>query len=111
MKKKALAMILALCCVLPMVLTGCGGGGGNGGNSGERVTLIIGVPQNANVTSYDDNAFTRYLEETANVDLEFVFFPSKSSDYVRQLTLMAAAMLARRMHSARGRPSDSAAMK
>ncbi|MBQ7485214.1 MAG: extracellular solute-binding protein [Oscillospiraceae bacterium] len=91
MKKKALAILLTLCCVLPMVLTGCGGGGNGGTSSGERVTITVGVPQNANVTSYDDNAFTRYLEEVANVDLEFVFFPSKSTDYVRQLTLMAAA--------------------
>ena len=91
MKKKVLAIILALCCVLPLVLTGCGGGGGDATPAGERVTLTIGVPQNANVTSYDDNAFTKYLEEAANVDLEFVFFPSGGEDYVRQLTLMAAA--------------------
>ena len=90
MKRRIVAMLLMLCTLAGLVLTGCGGEGG-GSSSGERVTLTIGVPQNANVTSYEDNDFTRYLEEAANVDLKFVFFPANGDEYIRQLTLMAAA--------------------
>lgn len=91
MKKKFLAMLLMLCMLSGLILTGCGGNSSGGSSSGEKVKLTVGIPQNANVTSYTDNAFTKYLEEKANVELEFVFFPSNGDDYVRQLTLMAAA--------------------
>ena len=90
MKKRVIALLLTLCMALGLVLTGCGGNSG-GSSSGEKVKLTVGIPQNANVTSYTDNAFTKYLEEQANVELEFVFFPGSGDDYIRQLTLMAAA--------------------
>ncbi|MBR6270577.1 MAG: extracellular solute-binding protein [Lachnospiraceae bacterium] len=96
MKKKTIAIILALCFVLGAALTGCGGDGGEttkgaSADTGEKVKLTVGLPQNANVSSYTDNAFTKYLEEKANVELDFVYFPSTGEDYVRKLTLMAAA--------------------
>lgn len=42
----------------------------------EKVTLTIGLAQNANVENYDTNAFTLMLEETLNVDIEFHLFAS-----------------------------------
>lgn len=56
-----------------------------------RVTLTVGIPQKANVTDYDDNRFTDYLEETANVDIKFMFFSSTKSEYSQQLALMCGA--------------------
>ena len=107
MKKKLLVLMFIVVLLFTAVFTACGGEQGEStkepkssesvdesqGDEGpqETVTLTIGVPLNANVTSYTDNAFTQYLEEKANVKLEFVFFPGAGEDYVRQLTLMAAA--------------------
>ena len=103
MKKRFVAIALVLLALANLTLAGCGGSEETSTDAGietgadvstdenEKVKLTIGIPQNASVTSYDDNAFTKYLEEKANVELEFVFFPSSGDDYVRQLTLMAAA--------------------
>ncbi|MBQ7247249.1 MAG: extracellular solute-binding protein [Lachnospiraceae bacterium] len=111
MKKRLIAVFLVMSFVICAALAGCGGGesenggdtttgaadgteahGGSGSyDPTEKVKLTVGLPQNANVTSYTDNAFTKYLEENANVELEFVYFPSGSDDYIRKLTLMAAA--------------------
>lgn len=55
------------------------------------VTMPVGIPQNANVSDYGDNALTKYLEEKANVELKFVFFFSSVSEYRRQLALMCSA--------------------
>lgn len=92
--KKVLSVILA--ALLALSMFACGNESGSdptGGTTtpGEKVTLTVGIPQNANVTSYDDNAFTNKLEELANVEIKFVFFPSSSENYIRQLSLMAAS--------------------
>ena len=42
----------------------------------KKVTLTIGLQQNANVEDYETNYYTKKLEEEANVDLEFVLFPA-----------------------------------
>ena len=57
----------------------------------ETVTLTVGIPQNSTVSDYDDNAFTNYLEEQANVEIEFVYFSSTESEYSQQLSLMCGA--------------------
>lgn len=54
----------------------------------ERATLTIGVKQSSNIVDYETNFYTSYIEEIANVDLEFVIMPSDSSEYVQKLTLM-----------------------
>lgn len=55
------------------------------------VTLTVGLPQHSVISDYDDNAFTKYLEETTDVDIEFVSFSSSGSEYVQQLALMCSA--------------------
>jgi len=53
--------------------------------------LKVGVPQRTSVTDYNDNAFTKYLEENTGVEIEFVFFSSTASEYKQQLALMASS--------------------
>lgn len=56
--------------------------------SKETVTLTIGVGQNSNVENFDTNVLTKWLEEMANVDLEFVEYPNK--EMADKIRLMAA---------------------
>jgi len=60
-------------------------------NSDETVNLTIGVPQMVSVSDYEDNALTRYLEESLNVKLEFEFYSSNASEYTQQLTLLCSS--------------------
>ena len=89
MKKRILCMLLAGTMVLSL-FAGCGKKTNGEANSGETAKLTVGIPVNPQVSSYDDNAFTKYLEETANVEIEFVSFANSSKDYIQQLTLMAS---------------------
>ena len=62
------------------------------GEEGDTVKkLKVGVPQNANVTDYDDNGFTKYIEESLGIDIEFVYFSSSASEYLKQITLMCTS--------------------
>lgn len=54
----------------------------------EKVTLTIGIRQNSNVENYDTNYLTQWLEEMANVDLEFVEYPN--AEMADKIRLMAA---------------------
>ena len=81
-------MLLVTIMVLS-TFTGCGeakeknkGGGG---------TLSIGIPLNTNVTDYDNNAFTKYLEEITGLDLEIINFANEASQYVQQFSLMCSS--------------------
>ena len=42
----------------------------------ERITLTVGIPKNSFITDYEDNTFTKYLEEKMNCDIEFQLLPS-----------------------------------
>ncbi len=78
--KKLIALLLAVVCILG-VFAGCGGKGGNEGSNdgdGEKVTLTIGLPMDANVLDLDNNALTKYLEEKTGYDLKFQVYASGS---------------------------------
>ena len=87
MKKRiiSLALVFVMLCG---ILAGCGTktGGSSAGNK-----LTVGINQNANVEDFDNNAFTKYLEETVGVDLEFVYFSSSESEAIQQLALTVSA--------------------
>lgn len=60
------------------------------------VTLTVGIPQNSNVTDYENNALTNILKEKMkeagmDVEIEFKFFASSPGEYKKQLTLMCGA--------------------
>ena len=78
-------LVLIMCCGL---LTGCGKKKSAGAEEGK---LTVGIPQNALITDYDDNAFTKYVEESTGIDIKFVYFSSNESEYKQQLALMAAS--------------------
>lgn len=86
MKKiiSSLLVVIMLCGLL----TGCGG---NQAPEVESGTLKVGVPQSVTITDYNENAFTKYLEENTGAEIEFVYFSSSSSEYKQQLALMASS--------------------
>ncbi len=55
----------------------------------DKVKLTVGVVQNTNVENYDTNWYTQMLEEEANVELEFYYFPSQ--DYKQKLSMICSA--------------------
>jgi len=90
--KKFLAFFLALATVFGL----CACGGKSGGKEGEgltedgKVKLSIGIPSNALVLSHDDNAFTRWIEETCGVELSFQEFAG-GTDVQTQISTTIAA--------------------
>ena len=84
--KRVVSLMLVVVMAFGM-LTGCGKAGKV---SGEKKTLTVGIPQGSAVTSYDENALTKYFEESLNMDIEFVLF-SNANEAMNQLSLMCAA--------------------
>lgn len=68
-----------------------GGTGENTGSSGERETLVVGVPSQRFITDYKDNYLTKLLEEELNVNLEFYEFPADGNDLQSKFSLMASS--------------------
>ena len=58
---------------------------------GEDNVLNIGITVSTNVTSYEDNALTRWYEEQSGVKIEFTQFAGTSSDVATQISLMMAS--------------------
>jgi len=85
--KRIISGLLAviMCCGL---LTGCGGTETAEVEGGK---LKVGIPQNVLIADYNDNAFTKYVEESTGIDIEFVYFSSSASEYTQQLALMASS--------------------
>ncbi len=57
----------------------------------EPTTLTIGFVPSASVTDFEDNLFTKYVEENTGIDIEFYFFPTGSGEAKQKLQLMVAA--------------------
>ena len=97
--KKIIALILALVTVLSLCAA-CGAKGGEGGPDGPGkdktgadktgITLTIGLPTNAMVLDYKNNALTKYLEEQTGYNLEFHVY-SGGSDVATQISTTVAA--------------------
>lgn len=77
----SLLVVIMLCGLL----AGCGKKEVEGG------TLKVGIPQSITIKDYNENAFTKYLEEKTGAEIEFVYFTSSASDYRQQLALMASS--------------------
>jgi len=86
MNKRILSIILVVVMMSSVFITGC-----KKKETRAENTLRIGINQNANVTSFDDNAFTNWLEETTGAQLEFVYFSSSESEAIQQLALTVSA--------------------
>ncbi|NLG23711.1 MAG: hypothetical protein GX558_00020, partial [Clostridiales bacterium] len=44
------------------------------------VTLNLAMVQNVNVSSYDDNYLTKWVEDNTGIQLEFTLFPSTDAN-------------------------------
>lgn len=91
--KKLIAIVLALVTVLSLCAA-CGGtaAGQEGGNNGdgEHVKLTIGLPTNARILDWDNNALTAWLEEKTGYELEFQPY-SGGTDIATQISTAVAA--------------------
>lgn len=85
--KKLISSLLVF-IMLCGLLTGCGD---KKAPEVEGGTLKVGIPQSITITDYNENAFTKYLEEKTGAEIEFVFFSSTASEYRQQLALMASS--------------------
>lgn len=56
----------------------------------EKKTITIGICQNTKVEDYDNNGFTRYLEELTGYDIKFDYFATRSDDAKTQLSTRIA---------------------
>ncbi len=91
--KKLISMLLALTMVLGLAACGKTDGAESAsmpGQGDEPITLTIGVPLKSNVSDFDNNYFTQFLEEKTGYNIEFVFFSSTNSEAKTQLTTMVA---------------------
>ena len=78
MKKRIISLILVV-IMLCSLLAGCGG---NGGGSKASNKLTVGINQNSNITSFDDNAFTKYLEE---IEGETLINTKETNTYIKEI--------------------------
>ena len=58
---------------------------------GEDNVITIGIVVSPNITDYEDNALTKWVEEQTGIDLQFVQFAGTSSDAATQISLMMAS--------------------
>lgn len=87
--KRIAALVLAL--AMSLSLAACGKDPAASSQSGEeQITLTIGIPNKVNVLDWEDNEYTKWLEETTGYNLEFSHFASNASEAMSQLTTMMA---------------------
>ncbi len=92
--KKAVATILTGIILSTALLTGCGGAknkdkiasnASNVNDAGvfpiakEKITLKVAIKQSPYVKDYDNNAFTKWVEEKTNIDIQFEMLPNKDT--------------------------------
>ena len=57
----------------------------------EKEKITVGIRQDPQIISYDDNALTLRVEKETNIDLEFIYFPIKEEEAKQKLALMVSA--------------------
>ena len=85
--KKLFALVLTIC----MLLSSAALAEGIAPLTEEPVTITIGITQSSMVTDYDDNYYTKLLEEKLGVDVEIVLFPANNEEAKQKLQLMVAS--------------------
>ena len=81
---------LTLAAVMALGLTSCGKtpSSSSAGGEDEQITLTIGLPAKTNITTYDENKLTLWIEEQTGYNLEFVHFSSNGSELRTQFSTM-----------------------
>lgn len=85
---KKLVCILMIVCIMTGFSVGCSK---TSKDSDENKTLTVGVVQNLSIDEYNDNAFTKYIEQELGIDIVFEYFSSSASEYMQQLALRASS--------------------
>ena len=86
--KRFISLLVAL--AMSLSLTACGRSGeSTSGQEEPRRKLTIGIGNSAKVT-WEDNWFTKYMEERLNCDIELVLFSVDNTEKKTQLAAMAA---------------------
>lgn len=95
--KKAVAMLLSIVLTVGL-LAGCGGQkepekepDNETVEIPEDAVLTVGIPQNANVTDYENNEFTKLLESKLGRKIKFEFYASSAKEYKQQIALVCGA--------------------
>lgn len=57
----------------------------------ERETLKLALTQSSMVTDYENNYFTKYLEDKLNINIEFYMLPADSAEARTKVNLMATS--------------------
>jgi putative aldouronate transport system substrate-binding protein len=57
----------------------------------EPVSLVMGMRTMPNVTDYEDNYLTKYLEKKTGIDIKFEFYPNAINEATSKLDLAIAA--------------------
>ena len=96
--KRIVSLLLALATVLSLTACGKDPASQSGGNTGDvpvnaegKPILTIGIGNSSRITDYEDNYFTKYMEDYLDCDIQFSFFNSDSGERKRQLSTMVAA--------------------
>ena len=89
--KRFISLLLALATVLSLAACGKEPSSSNSNaDPSERPTLTIGVGMSTKVT-WEDNWFTKYMEDRLNCNIELEFFSAEKTERKRQMTTMVAA--------------------
>lgn len=89
--KKIISAVMAAAMLLS--LAACGktpAQSGQGDPADEKITISIGVPSAVNVTDWEDNAYTLWLEEKSGYNIEIRNFTVDSGEWKTQLVTMLA---------------------
>lgn len=86
--KRLISMLLATVMVLG--LAACGKPAAGSTSNEEQIKLTIGIPSKANVSAWNDNKLTLWLEEETGYDLEIINFSSTADEYRTQLATMVS---------------------
>ena len=86
--KRAVSLVLAL--TMALGLSACGKKTGGQTGEDEKITLTIGVPSGANVTEWENNAYTLWLEEKSGYNIDIINYNINSSDWKTQLITQVA---------------------
>jgi putative aldouronate transport system substrate-binding protein len=74
---------------LTLTVTGCGGKKNTGADG--KPVLTIGIQTMPNITDYETNYFTQYMEKFNNVNLDFYLLPNTGVDIRAKISLMVAS--------------------
>lgn len=86
MKKRIISIALIISMVFA-ALVGCG----KKKTTQDANTLVVGLPMSADVSDYENNTLTKYVEESLGINLEFKLFSNTGDSYIKQISLTASA--------------------